>query len=86
MCLHEVIGEKVRAAVQRSRVRDLYDLYQLARQPYNRDVVRRIAMSLRLEPDSGLSVGDGVATRVWDAVTGELLAQQPATVYVDLDL
>ena len=42
--LHEVIGEKVRAAVQRSRVRDLYDLYQLARQPYNRDVVRRIAV------------------------------------------
>jgi len=42
--LHEVIGEKVRAAAQRSRVRDLYDLYQLARQPYNRDVVRRIAV------------------------------------------
>jgi predicted nucleotidyltransferase component of viral defense system len=42
--LHEVIGEKIRAAAQRSRVRDLYDLYQLARQPYNRDVVRRIAV------------------------------------------
>lgn len=28
--LHEVIGEKVRAAVQRTRVRDLYDLYLLA--------------------------------------------------------
>ena len=42
--LHELIGEKVRAAAQRSRVRDLYDLYQLARQPYDRDVVRRIAV------------------------------------------
>ncbi len=28
--LHEIIGEKIRAASQRSRVRDLYDLYQLA--------------------------------------------------------
>jgi predicted nucleotidyltransferase component of viral defense system len=42
--LHEVIGEKIRAASQRSRVRDLYDLYQLARQPYQRDKVRRIAV------------------------------------------
>jgi len=42
--LHEVIGEKVRAAFQRTRVRDLYDLYLLARKPYNRDLVRRIAV------------------------------------------
>jgi predicted nucleotidyltransferase component of viral defense system len=42
--LHEMIGEKVRAAAQRSRVRDLYDLYQLARQPYDRRLVRRIAV------------------------------------------
>lgn len=42
--LHELIGEKVRAAAQRSRVRDLYDLHQLARQPYDRHLVRRIAV------------------------------------------
>jgi predicted nucleotidyltransferase component of viral defense system len=42
--LHEMIGEKVRAAVQRSQVRDLYDLYQLAHQPYDRPLVRRIAV------------------------------------------
>lgn len=42
--LHEVIGEKIRAAAQRTRVRDLYDLYQLARQPYDRARVRRIAV------------------------------------------
>jgi predicted nucleotidyltransferase component of viral defense system len=42
--LHEMIGEKVRAAAQRSRMRDLYDLYQLARQPYDRHLVRRIAV------------------------------------------
>ena len=42
--LLEVVGEKIRAAAQRSRVRDVYDLYQLARQRFDRDVVRRIAV------------------------------------------
>ncbi len=42
--LHEVVGEKIRAAAQRSRVRDLYDLYQLASQRFDREVVRRIAV------------------------------------------
>jgi hypothetical protein len=42
--LHEIIGEKIRAAVQRSRVRDLYDLYQLANHRFDRDLVRRIAV------------------------------------------
>jgi predicted nucleotidyltransferase component of viral defense system len=42
--LHEVIGEKIRAATQRSRVRDLYDLYQLASQRFDRSTVRRIAI------------------------------------------
>ena len=48
----------------------------------NRDVVEK---SLRLSPQMGLSEGDAVAVRVWDADTGELLAQQPAVVQVDLD-
>ncbi len=42
--LHEVVSEKIRAAAQRSRVRDLYDLYQMASQRFNRDLVRRIAV------------------------------------------
>jgi predicted nucleotidyltransferase component of viral defense system len=42
--LHEMIGEKVRAAAQRRRVRDLYDLFQLAHQPFDRPLVRRIAV------------------------------------------
>jgi predicted nucleotidyltransferase component of viral defense system len=42
--LHEVIGEKIRAAAQRTRVRDLYDLYQFAHKPYDRDLVRKIAV------------------------------------------
>lgn len=41
---HEIIGEKIRAAAQRSRVRDLYDLYQLANRRFDRDLVRRIAV------------------------------------------
>mgnify|MGYP006286495645 CR=1 FL=1 len=42
--IHEVIGEKIPAAAQRTRIRDLYDLFQFARQPFERDVVRRIAV------------------------------------------
>lgn len=42
--LHEIIGEKIRASAQRSRVRDLYDLYQLANLRFDRDIVRRIAV------------------------------------------
>lgn len=42
--LHEIMGEKIRAAAQRSRVRDLYDLYQLANLPVDRNIIRRIAV------------------------------------------
>ncbi|MFO7943927.1 MAG: nucleotidyl transferase AbiEii/AbiGii toxin family protein [Anaerolineales bacterium] len=40
----EILGEKIRAAIQRSRVRDLYDLFQLGKRPFNRELVRRIAV------------------------------------------
>jgi len=42
--IHEVIGEKIRAAAQRTRVRDLYDLYLFAHQPFDRNLVRRVAV------------------------------------------
>ena len=42
--MHEIIGEKVRAAAQRSRVRDLYDRYQFTRLRFDRGLVRRIAV------------------------------------------
>jgi predicted nucleotidyltransferase component of viral defense system len=42
--LHEIIGEKIRAAAQRIRVRDVYDLYQLVNQRFDRNTVRRIAI------------------------------------------
>jgi predicted nucleotidyltransferase component of viral defense system len=41
---HEILGEKIRAASQRSRVRDLYDLYQLASHRFDRDLARRMAV------------------------------------------
>jgi predicted nucleotidyltransferase component of viral defense system len=41
--IHEIIGEKIRATAQRSRIRDLYDLYQFTTLRFERDVVRRIA-------------------------------------------
>lgn len=67
--LHEVIGEKIRAAAQRSRVRDLYDLYQLARRPYDRAQVRRIAIlkcwetRYAFDPSAFL---DGLSERKYD--------------------
>ncbi|MCX6054177.1 MAG: nucleotidyl transferase AbiEii/AbiGii toxin family protein [Chloroflexi bacterium] len=42
--IHEIIGEKIRATAQRSRIRDLYDLYQFASQRFDRNIVRRIAI------------------------------------------
>jgi len=42
--LHEILGENIRAASQRSRVRDLYDLYQFASHRFDRDLVRRLAI------------------------------------------
>jgi predicted nucleotidyltransferase component of viral defense system len=67
--LQEIIGEKIRAAAQRNRVRDLYDLYQLANQRFDRNVVRRIAVikcwetKFALEP---LKFLDGISSGRYD--------------------
>jgi hypothetical protein len=42
--LLEVIGEKLRATAQRTRVRDIFDLFLLAGRPFDRNTVRRIAI------------------------------------------
>ena len=99
--LELVMGPEIRNAIFKVRlIPEGVDLWTRARQvtidiarqgervsrvweaAVDRDVIEK---SLRLEPDSGLAMGDAIAIRVWDAVTGELLAQQPATVYVPLD-
>jgi hypothetical protein len=48
----------------------------------NKDVVEK---SLRLSSQMNLDEGDTIAVQVWDADTGELLAQQSAVVQIDLD-
>ncbi|MCK5796839.1 MAG: nucleotidyl transferase AbiEii/AbiGii toxin family protein [Deltaproteobacteria bacterium] len=40
----EMIGEKVRAAYQRAKVRDLYDLHCFATTPFNGELLRRMAV------------------------------------------
>ncbi|MFZ7138525.1 MAG: nucleotidyl transferase AbiEii/AbiGii toxin family protein [archaeon] len=40
----ELLAEKIRAAFQRIRSRDLYDLYLFANRPYNKDLVNTLAV------------------------------------------
>jgi predicted nucleotidyltransferase component of viral defense system len=44
-CLHqeEVIAEKIRAGHERAQIRDLYDLHQIGRRPFNQALVRALA-------------------------------------------
>lgn len=44
MQLEEVLAEKIRAAYQRATARDVWDLYQYATRPYDRDMVKRLAV------------------------------------------
>lgn len=40
----ELLAEKLRAALQRIRSRDLYDLYLFASRPFNKDLVRKLVV------------------------------------------
>jgi hypothetical protein len=42
--LEEVIAEKIRAASQRSKIRDLYDLSEIARRPLQKELIRSLAV------------------------------------------
>jgi len=44
MQLEEVLSEKIRATYQRATARDVYDLYQFGGRPYDRDLVKRLAV------------------------------------------
>ena len=44
MRLEEVLAEKIRAAYQRTTTRDVYDLYQFASRPYDREIVKRLVV------------------------------------------
>lgn len=44
MQLEEVLAEKIRATYQRATARDVWDLYQYATRPYDRGLVKRLAV------------------------------------------
>jgi predicted nucleotidyltransferase component of viral defense system len=44
LAFEEVIAEKIRAASQRSKIRDLHDLSEIAGRPINRELVRSITV------------------------------------------
>lgn len=44
LALEEIIAEKIRAASQRSKIRDLHDLAEVSRIPLNRELVRSLAV------------------------------------------
>ncbi|TXL75144.1 nucleotidyl transferase AbiEii/AbiGii toxin family protein [Vineibacter terrae] len=44
LAFEEVVAEKIRAASQRSKIRDLHDLSELAARPLNRDLIRSLAV------------------------------------------
>jgi predicted nucleotidyltransferase component of viral defense system len=44
LAFEEVVAEKIRAASQRSKIRDLHDLAEIANRPLNRDLIRALAV------------------------------------------
>lgn len=44
LAVNEVIAEKIRAASQRSKIRDLYDLSEIGRKPLNKEQIRTLAV------------------------------------------
>jgi len=55
LALEEVVSEKIRAASQRSKIRDLHDLAEVSRRPLNRDLIRALAV-LKLWNTGGLGL------------------------------
>jgi len=58
LALEEVIAEKIRAASQRSKMRDLYDLSEIARRPLQKETIRSLAV-LKLWNSGGLGLDFG---------------------------
>ena len=40
----EIVAEKIRASYQRTTTRDVYDLFRFQQRPFNRDLVRTLAV------------------------------------------
>ena len=57
LAFEEIVGEKIRAASQRSKVRDLHDLSEIAKRAINRDLIRSLAVLKLWGVDDALSFG-----------------------------
>lgn len=44
MALNEIIAEKVRACYQRATVRDAFDLFLFSKQPFNKELIRKLVV------------------------------------------
>jgi predicted nucleotidyltransferase component of viral defense system len=55
LAFEEIVGEKIRAASQRSKVRDLHDLSEIAKRAIDRDLVRSLAVLKLWAVDDALS-------------------------------
>lgn len=69
LAFEEIVGEKIRAASQRSKVRDLHDLSEIAKRAINRDLVRSLAVLKLWGVDDALSFGrfrERIATADYD--------------------
>jgi predicted nucleotidyltransferase component of viral defense system len=53
LAYEEVVAEKIRAASQRSKIRDLHDLSEVVRKPLNRELTRSLAVIKLWESDQG---------------------------------
>jgi len=66
LAFEEVFAEKIRAAAQRSKVRDLYDLSEIAVRVLDRDIIRSLAV-LKLWDSDGPNLDYG---RLRERITG----------------
>jgi len=53
LAYEEIVSEKIRAASQRSKIRDLHDLSEVVRKPLNRELTRALAVIKLWESDQG---------------------------------
>ncbi|RWH58157.1 MAG: nucleotidyl transferase AbiEii/AbiGii toxin family protein [Mesorhizobium sp.] len=88
IAFEEAIAEKIRAASQRSKIRDLHDLAEIARRPVDRELVRGLAV-LKLWNSGGAGLDyDRFAARVkggGDYDIGDLTALLRRDEKPDLD-
>lgn len=61
----EMISEKVRAAFQRTKVRDLYDLYRFATTPFDGELLRRLVVFEAVASEGPVRSGGLLSKASW---------------------